>query len=169
MNTTASTQHYHSTINIPPSTRQRPPKQHPHNIIYTTPCMHEKGFILDPPFSSAGKSQKEFLLIAFGQHHVTLSENAIVKEISETKFSPHHFVRFLFFFAILPPPPPSIPFLLLSVLIITTSSTQYHQHNTIIRTPSTDYHQHTISNTPPSYYQEGINNAQLKLVPHYIT
>ena len=74
---------------------------------------------------------------------------------------------FCFSCTILPPPPASSSLCL--VLIITTSSTHHHRHNTIIRTPSTEYHQHTISNTPPSYYQEGINNAQLKLVPHYIT
>ena len=91
------------------------------------------------------------------------------KRYQTPSFPPITLWGFCFSCTILPPPPVSSSSSFCLVLIITTSSTHHHQHNTIIRTPSTDYHQHTISNTPPSYCQEGIINAQLRLVPHYTT
>ena len=140
MNTTASTQHHRSITNIP--SRQHPPKQHPHNIIYTTPCMHEKGLILTPLFSSAGKSQKGSVTFVFGQNRVIVSEKAIVKKYPKPSFFSHNSASFSLFFALF-----CRLFPLLRLLDVSPSSLQHHLHITINTKPSSEHHRQATINT----------------------
>ena len=145
MNTTASIQHHHSTINIPPSTRQRPPKQHPHNIIYTTPCMHEKWF--KPPVFISWQVTKGTFIYCFWSTSCHCFRECNCQGNIRNQVFPHHFVRFLFFFALfcclLPLPPPSA----------SSSSSQHHLHITTDTIPSSEHHLqstiNTLSATPP--------------------
>ena len=114
--------------------------------------MHEKGLILTPLFSSAGKSQKESVIYCVwskschcftGNYRQRNIRNQVFPSITLW-----HFCFFSLFCRFFPfPPLPSASF----------SSSEHHLHLTINTLPSSipfaDYHQHTISNTPPSCYQ----------------
>ena len=155
MNTTASTQHHHITINIPPLTRPRPPKQHPHNIIYTTPCMHEKGFILNPPFFISWQVTKGTFTYCFWSTSCHCFRDCnCQRNIRNQVFPPslcEGFVFLALFCRLLPlPPPPSA----------SSSSSQHHLHITINTIPSSEHHlQITINTLSATHLHPTISRA----------